>query len=71
MTKTKINKADLEGRSFNRSVACSSINDEIKNHQERSLKGVRDGEAEKLAECMEKLKKIERNRKKAQEKKEL
>jgi hypothetical protein len=69
--RNRINKVDLSNdKSLNRSLAESTLNEEIRSHQEKSLKDARDEEADKIQKYLEKLAKIERTRKTAQEKME-
>lgn len=66
LTRSKINKVDFgDNKLHNKSVAESSLNDDIRSHQEKSIKGAKEEESEKLKNYLEKLKKIEMNRKNA------
>ena len=68
MNKTKINKIDFGNKYLNKSVAESTLNEEIRTHQERSLKEAKEEESDKIHKYLEKLEKIQRTRKIAQEK---
>lgn len=59
VSKGKLNRVDFgNNKGLNRSVAESSLNDEIRSHQERSLKGARDEETDKIKKYLEKIDKI-------------